>query len=142
MVRRDAAQKAGGFDSELRVGEDCDYWMSILACGAKLAYTRKRTCFYTKHAASAMSKTLMVAEHGVKFYRKHLQSAFLPEALRKRQYSGSLVNYGRLSQRENPVFARSLFLEAWSVQPLDWRCPVFAAAAQLRSLLGWLKSLF
>ena len=126
MVRREAAERAGGFDTSLKVGEDCDYWMRILAPGSKLAYTGQQTCFYVKHGASAMAKTLMVAEHSVKFYHKHLQSDFLPRSLRKSYYASSLWNYARLVARQNPVLARTLLLQAWQQRPWDFRYLAYA----------------
>ena len=132
MMRREAAEKAGGFDVDLKVGEDCDFWLRALSQGGRLACTGKATCFYTKHGESAMAKTLMVAEHSVKFYRKHLQSAFLPASLRKGHYAGSLWNYGRLVGRQNPVLARKLFLEAWKARPWDFRYPAYALRAWVR----------
>jgi len=129
MVCRNVAEKAGGFDADLKVGEDCDYWMRILSGGAKLACTGKLTCYYAKHEESAMAKTLMVAEHAVKFYRKHLQSDFLPASLRNAYYAKSLWNYGRLVRQQDPLLARSLFLEAWKTRPLDFRYLAYAIRA-------------
>ena len=134
MMRREIAEKAGGFDVDLKVGEDCDFWLRALSQGARLSCTGKMTCYYTKHGESAMSKTLMVAEHAVKFYRKHLQSGFFPARLRKKQYAGSLCNYGRLIARQNPVLARSLFLDAWKERPWDFRCLAHAARAAALAL--------
>ena len=135
MMRREAAEKAGEFDVELKVGEDCDFWLRALSLGARLACTGRATCYYTKHGGSAMARTLVVAEHAVKFYRKHLHSPFLPASLRKRSYAGSLWNYGRLISRQNPVLARKLFLEAWKTRPWDFRYPAYAVRA---FALGWL----
>jgi len=129
MLSRKAALNGGNFDTKLKVGEDCDYWMRVLAHGATPACTQKQTCYYTKHGASAMAKTLMVAEHGVKFYRKHLQSDFLQKSLRGSLYARSLWIYGRLLQRQNPALARSLFLEAWRTRPMELRYLAYALAA-------------
>ena len=129
MMRRETAEKAGGFDAELKVGEDCDFWLRALSQGARLACTGKATCYYTKHGESAMAKTLVVAEHAVKFYRKHLQSAFLSASVRKNAYANSLWNYGRLVGRQNPALARTLFLDAWKVRPWDFRYPIYALRA-------------
>ena len=129
MMRGEVAEKAGGFDVNLRVGEDCDYWLRALSHGARLACTGELTCYYTKHGESAMAKTLLVAEHAVKFYRKHLQSGFLPASLRKSHHAGSLCNYGRLVGRQNPVLARALFLEAWQARPWDLRLLAYALRA-------------
>jgi len=137
MMRREAVEKAGGFDGDLKVGEDCDYWLRALSLGGRLACTGKLTCYYAKHGGSAMAKTLMVAEHAVKFYRKHLQSGFLPASLRKKHYANSLCNYGRLIGRQNPVLARTLFLKAWKVRPWDARPLAYALRV---GALAWLKN--
>lgn len=132
MVRAATARRAGEFDTSLKVGEDCDYWMRMIAQGGRLACTGERTCVYTKHGESAMAKTLMVAEHSVKFYRAHLADESLPSALRRRFFARSLCNYGRLVRGQDARLARSLFLEAWKTTPWDWRCLAFAAAACVR----------
>ena len=121
MVCSAVAKDAGRFDEELKVGEDCDYWMRILSRGGKLACTGKLTCYYAKHGTSAMANTLMVADHAVKFYRKHLKSDFLPSDLRERYYATSLWNHGRLVRQQNPSLARTRFIEAWLHRPLDFR---------------------
>lgn len=132
MVRRDSAQRAGGFDPRLKVGEDCDYWIRILGAGRRLGYTGKRTCIYTKHAQSAMSKTLMVAEHSMLFYRKHRHNLNLPSGLRRRLYASSLFNYGRLVREQDPELACDLFVQAWEARPWDLRCLVHAGWTFLR----------
>jgi len=134
IVRREAARKCGGFDAGLKVGEDCDYWMTILSHGYRLACTGVPTCYYTKHGASAMSQSRTVAEHGVLFCRKHLHSDFLPEPLRKSSYAQSLWIYGRLIGREEPRRATSLFLEAWQTRPLELRYAAYAIRAWVMAL--------
>ncbi len=126
MLRREAALKAGEFDPQLAIGEDCDYWMRILAGGGKLACTEKVTCVYTKHGGSAMAATLRVAEHSLRFYRKHLHNPALPPALRRRFFCSALINHARLAAHGDPALARSLFGEAWRRRPWDLRLPVLA----------------
>ena len=133
MLSREVARNCGGFDADLKVGEDCDYWMNILSRGYRLACTGRATCYYTKHGESAMSKSLMVAEHAVKFCRKHLQSDVLPDPLRKSCYAKSLWIHGRLIGRQNPRLAQSLFLEAWRMRPLDLRYGAYALRAWMMS---------
>lgn len=134
IVRREVARQCGGFDADLKVGEDCDYWISILSRGYRLACTGQTTCYYTKHGESAMSKSRMVAEHAVKFYLKHLQSDFLPEPLRQSRYAQSLWIHGRLIGRQDPHLALSLFLEAWQMRPLDLRYGAYAMRAWVMTL--------
>ncbi len=134
ILRKEVAQSCGGFDSNLKIGEDCDYWMAILSRGYRLACTEQVTCYYTKHATSAMSKSVIVAEHGVKFCRKHLRSEFLPESLRISGYAKSLWIYGRLIQRQDPHLALSLFWEAWQMRPLNFIYSAYALRAWVISL--------
>lgn len=129
LVRREVARTCGGFDADLKVGEDCDYWMTILSRGYRLTCTGAPTCYYTKHGQSAMSQSLRVAEQGVQFYRKHLKSDFLPEPLRKSCYAKSLWIHGRLIGHQDPRLALSLFLDAWQVCPLDLRYGAYALRA-------------
>ncbi len=129
MLKRAVVTATGKFDAELKVGEDCDYWLRAIGLGFKLTYTGHASCFYAKHSSSAMSKTLMVAEHTAKFYQKHLQSAFLPRSLRRERYANSLLQWGRLIRSSNPRLARSLFLQAWKIQPLNWTCPIYVLAS-------------
>lgn len=135
MVRRAAAEKAGGFDPALRVGEDCDYWMRIVAAGARLACTGEPTCYYVKHGGSAMTRTLLVAEHGAAFYRKYLTCPFLPSLLRRTLYAASLANLGRLVRGGDSARARALFLEAWRTRPLRLDYLAYAAGTALLARL-------
>lgn len=118
MVRRAAAERGGNFDPTLRVGEDCDYWMRIVAAGGRLACTGEPTCYYVKHGGSAMASTQLVAEHTVAFYRKYLGCPFLPAVLRRALYAASLTNLGRLVRSAEPARAQALFREAWRTRPL------------------------
>lgn len=129
MLSRRAAEMGGGFDVNLKVGEDCDYWMSILSHGLVMACTGQQTCYYTKHGTSAMAKTLMVAEYAVKFHFKHLKSEFLPISLRKEGYAECLWIYGRLLQRQDPRRAVALFFEAWRCCPFALRYMAYAVRA-------------
>ncbi|XHR30848.1 MAG: glycosyltransferase family 2 protein [Chthoniobacteraceae bacterium] len=127
MMRASAVRKTGLFDPQLAIGEDCDYWIRIISMGGRLACTGARTCVYTKHGKSAMAEPFRVAEHGVRFYRKHLENAVLPRVLRRRLYAQSLFNLARLIARADAHCARSLFLKAWRLRPWDLRCPAFIA---------------
>jgi len=127
MLRAATARKTGEFDPQLAVGEDCDYWIRIMTGGGKLVCTGKCTCIYTKHGDSAMAATLRVAEHSVRFFRKHFDDETLPLALRRKFFADSLVTYGRLVAHTDARLARSLFLEAWRLRPWDLCCGVCAA---------------
>ena len=129
MLKREVFDANGNFDPNLKVGEDCDYWLRALGRGWQLAYTGHASCNYVKHPDSAMSKTLMVSEHMARFYQKHLQSSFVPKTLRRKCYARSLLNWGRLVRRDNPRLARSLFFQGWRTQPLNWICAFYAMAS-------------
>ena len=131
MMWRSVAEKLNGFDAELRVGEDLDYWLRLLGTGHLLRWTGKDTCHYTKHHESTMAKTLLVAEESVKLFRKHLGSTYLPLSLRKQQLVNSLHTHGRMQWRQNRDDARHVFTEAYKYQPFNCRCAIYAIAALL-----------
>lgn len=119
ILQRKVSDALSGFDVNLKVGEDCDYWMRALGKGFRLGYSQHISCYYAKHAASAMAKTMMVAEQTVRFYKKHLSSYFVDRDLRRMRLAESLVNHGRLLWKTDARSARRLLCEALRYQPLN-----------------------
>lgn len=133
MLKKEVGDTLGDFDADLKVGEDCDYWMRALGKGFRLGCSHHVTCYYTKHCGSAMSETMTVAEQTVRFYRKHLNSEFIDRAVRRRRLAESLVNYARLLWRSDLRGARRLFCEALRYEPLNGSHLSYAAASVLLS---------
>jgi glycosyltransferase involved in cell wall biosynthesis len=106
---RKTIERVGNFDESLRIGEDRDYWFRALEFGGSLGCTENATCRYTKHKASSMAKTLLVAEDTVKFYEKHQRSKIVPLFLLRRKLAEALRTLGRLSRRDNAEYARNTF---------------------------------
>jgi len=128
-LRRDLTQRVGGFDPALRIGEDRDYWLRCALASAKFADNGDVTCFYAKHAASTMARTLNWAEQEVAFCEKHQTLAEIPLRLRRHSLAHSLNNYGRLIRRDDPSASRRAFARSLRLVP------------SVRTLAHWLRSL-
>ena len=135
MLWTKVANATDQFDTELRVGEDVDYWVRLMLKGHSMQWTGQTTCYYAKHEESAMAKTLIVAEETVKLHRKHLHSGFLPWSVRKRLLARSLLQHARLIWRSDRMRARPLFVEAFMLQPMNPRMLAYVAAVNAACML-------
>jgi glycosyltransferase involved in cell wall biosynthesis len=135
MIRREIRDAVGQFDSRFQLSEDWDYWMRTVAAEFTLMPTGQPTCFYVKHGASAMTKTLAVAEDAVTFYAKYLDNCAIAKAARHKFYARSIWIFARLLHRHNLARAASLFTLAWRCRPLDFRYAAYALFFNVISLL-------
>lgn len=126
-LSRETIDRVGQFDQSLRIGEDRDYWFRALENGGSLGFTGSYTCYYRKHASSAMAQTIKVAEDELKFYRKHINARNIPDSTRRKGLSNALSNHARLTKNLNRQLARRELIEAWKLCPLN-----------LKKLLRWL----
>lgn len=131
-LRRNVAQRAGTFDPAFRIGEDRDYWLRCASQGARFADSGEVTCFYSKHSASTMAKTLLWAEQEVAFYRKHHRMSGVSSSLRDEKLAHALLNYGRLLRSSEPAKSATVIAEAWRLYPFSVNLPVQWAASRLR----------
>jgi hypothetical protein len=120
----------GDFDPSLRIGEDRDYWLRCALTGANFADNGEVTCFYAKHAASTMARTLLWAKQEVLFYEKYQTLAEFPSRIRRRMLAHHLSNYGRLIRKNDPPASRLAFTKSFRLSPSP------------RTLAHWLRSLF
>ena len=126
---RSTFEKVGYFDESLRIGEDRDYWFRAFNTGGSLGCTTLATCRYTKHGASSMTNTLLVARDNVKFYEKHRANSKIARLVSRRLYADALRNVGRLSRSEDMAAARHTFLKAWKIWPPGIDLPLRALLA-------------
>lgn len=131
MMLREVTTKVGSFDTELRVGEDADYWLRCLRSGFKLGNTKHSTCYYRKHSKSVMAFGERVALDKVIFYRKYLGCAYLEIGLRKRGLASSLVHLARMIRKQHPLKARALLTEAIKLKPTEIRYWIFLLATYM-----------
>jgi glycosyltransferase involved in cell wall biosynthesis len=107
----------GRFDNSLHVGEDRDFWLRCAVAGARFSPTGRVTCRYSKHAGSAMSRTLKVAEQNVRFYEKHQRLGQVPADDRRRALAEALQTHARLSRARDARGSLSLLRSAWKLSP-------------------------
>lgn len=129
-IPRASLENVGLFDTDLRIGEDRDFWFRVLSEGGTLGCTGAITCRYIKHPNSAMTQTLRVASDTVRFYEKHQYAPGIPPALARSCLVNALRTHGRLIRKTNPSAARSTFLRAWRLQP--WSLDLLLHAGLVR----------
>lgn len=106
-MTRSCWEKAGPFDSSLRIGEDLDVWIRAIR-GHGLAHTGCVTCAYRKHPGSAMADLWQVARDRVAFLKKQLRQETAPSSLLHALIAEAHLNLTRLLWRRNlPAAARS-----------------------------------
>jgi glycosyltransferase involved in cell wall biosynthesis len=133
VLSREACRRTGEFDRGLRIGEDRDYWLRAVLAGAAVRIEPAVTCHYAKHAGSAMARTLLVAEHAVRFYEKHFTLAVVPAVVRRHRLASALAIEARLLRATDARGSARRLLRAWQLRPFAieplphlayslWRC--------------------
>jgi glycosyltransferase involved in cell wall biosynthesis len=136
VLTRALAVRTGQFDTTLRIGEDRDYWLRCALEGGRFSGTDQFTCNYAKHDASSMARTLVVAEHELRFYEKYRSLAEIPRKVRQHHRAASLISLGRLLRQRDPQRSAACFWKAWRCEPFNPRIPVQLAFTGWRSVLA------
>jgi glycosyltransferase involved in cell wall biosynthesis len=63
LMRREAVERVGLFDPELRSVEDFDLWLRLLASGERMAYHRRVLVRFLKRRGSLSADPVWMAEH-------------------------------------------------------------------------------
>lgn len=134
-LRRALTQKAGTFLTDLKVGEDRDYWIRCAKAGARFS-AAPQTCNYAKHQGSTMARTGLVAEQEVLFLEKYGGDTQIPAKLRIELLSHARCNLGRLLRDTSPKQATRLLLKAWRQHPLQVEAPAQLAYTLLRRMIS------
>lgn len=74
VVKREAFQKAGGFDIEIKVGEDCDFCYRV-ARQVKVGFVPEVLVNYRSHGANAHGNVTEMERGMTRFYKKAFESA-------------------------------------------------------------------
>jgi glycosyltransferase involved in cell wall biosynthesis len=123
VLSRGAWTRTGEFDPALRIGEDRDYWLRAALAGLAVRVEPAVTCHYAKHAASAMARTLLVAEHTVRFYEKQSALAAIPVRVRRRRLASALADEARLLRATDAPGSARRLARAWKLRPADFTLP-------------------
>lgn len=131
VLTRELADRVGRFDVNLRIGEDRDFWLRCALALGHFRITRGFTVNYAKHDASAMARTVLVAQQEARFYEKHRTLKAIPTGLRRHLLAQSLINEGRLTRRDDRQHSAACFWRAWQCEPLNVKPLVQLAATGL-----------
>jgi Glycosyltransferases involved in cell wall biogenesis len=131
VLKRSLAQRVGHFDPHLRIGEDRDYWLRCALTGARFHGTRGYTCNYSKHPASSMARTILVAQHNARFYEKYRSLAAVPARLRRHLLADSLISLGRLLRAEDRRRSENCLWRALQCEPFNPRILAHLAVTRL-----------
>lgn len=69
VVRREALFSAGLYNETLRIAEDLDLWLRIVAQGGRIVYDRRPLCHYRKHDKSSTLDPLVMWENYLRVIR-------------------------------------------------------------------------
>ena len=70
MARREALERAGLFDEDLRSCEDFDLWLRMVRNGSRISYHREKLVYYRRHKGSLSSDPVWLLDHGLKVLHK------------------------------------------------------------------------
>lgn len=130
-LKRSVALRVGHFDPHLRIGEDRDYWLRCALAGARFHVTRGYTCNYSKHPASSMARTVLVAQHNTRFYEKYRSLDAVPARLRRHLLAESLVSLGRLLRSEDRRRSARCLWRALQCEPFNPRILAHLAVTRI-----------
>lgn len=116
-LRQSLAERVGRFDENFSVGEDRDFWLRCALVGARFADSGEVSCYYAKHGASAMVRTLVWAQQDVAFYEKHAALTAVPKSLRAERLAEALSNHARLLRHAEPRRSAAMLWRAWLLSP-------------------------
>lgn len=136
VLTRELAKRTGHFDSSLRIGEDRDYWLRCALAGGRFHVASGLTCNYSKHPASSMSHTYVVAEHNARFYEKYQALPAVPAKLRRHLLAKSLISLGRLLRTRDRKGSVNCLCRALRYEPFNPRILMHIAVTSLRGTLA------
>ncbi len=71
VMRREALERAGGFESAVRVAEDWDLWLRLAACGVGFAYEPAAVVRYRRHPGGLTADVAGLARCQLELHRAH-----------------------------------------------------------------------
>lgn len=127
-VRATLARAVGRFDPEFDIGEGWDFWLRTALRGARFA-RGQMTCHCVRRNVSAIETT----RAAVRFYEKHSDLPFVPEAQRRQALARSLVALGRLTREADARRSVACLWQAWHLRPWHWQAPIQLIRSSLQT---------
>jgi glycosyltransferase involved in cell wall biosynthesis len=110
LLTRAVLERVGGFDPELPICNDVDYWIRILRAGLPFRCTDRTTLRYRKHPAAMSSRSSELTAELGRVYYKHRAWHVAPAAVRRARVRNLFLNAARMDARARPFRAlRGLF---------------------------------
>jgi glycosyltransferase involved in cell wall biosynthesis len=139
LVRRDAVQAAGGFDSDVPYGvEDWDLWLRLVAGGGTFVSEPAAGVRYRRHASGLTADLVNLARGSLEIHKRH--GKLVKPELRALVYARDLTTLARgFIRRREYASARAALKDAWAHAPPSPRERVLAVALRvpvLRAALG------
>jgi GT2 family glycosyltransferase len=117
---RELWDRAGPFDSELRIGEDLDVWLRAIR-ERGLARTPGITCVYARQPGSTMSEPLRAARDRVAFLEKQIRIETTDTKWLRGRLVDACIVQARMLRRCRPAEAHAAARSALAHAPLDPR---------------------
>jgi glycosyltransferase involved in cell wall biosynthesis len=83
LVRREWAERIGGFDVGLKSAQDVDFVIRLVAAGCRIDWVRRPIVYYRQHMASMSRDAVEEAEALVIIHDRYFARADVPAALRR-----------------------------------------------------------
>lgn len=72
VTRRKVYEMIGGYDEELAIAEDWDYWLRALAAGFRFKFIENELCLYREHGGAATSNFLRMSNDCAECLRRNI----------------------------------------------------------------------
>lgn len=143
MIRRVIAEQVGGFDTELQVGEDYDYWLRasrlcrIDKLDAVYSFYRGDVSGSLTHSPKPINYEYQVVTGALARWGDQApDGARLPPGMLRRRLAGLQYGFGCAHLRRGSAsIARRAFAASLGHQPLNWRAGIYLGIAAMRAWL-------
>jgi glycosyltransferase involved in cell wall biosynthesis len=104
VIRREAANRIGGFDSRCQPTEDLDYWLRCIEAGLRIEYIPEVTNGYRQHNPKAITANkAKILEGHARVLRKHAKIKTVSKKFRDRVFARYHLGVVRRSWKSHPL---------------------------------------
>ncbi len=119
VLRREAAQRVGGFDPHCHQAEDLDYWLRCVEAGLRFEYIPEITNGYRQRNPKATTADKAgILEGHARVLRKHARMKAIAPNVRSRVLARYHLGVARRNLRQNPAKAWDFLQASVRLAPL------------------------